>query len=207
MRHPPHTVTMPATVLKMPARRRKSCYAIARRRAVRTHREGRHGLIVFLVFLWALFSAPFVRLPVAALPRPNPLRPTRPPRPRYDASAALPHGHGVDAPTLRPSYAFKGRYRTRPGLAKLIADLRRRAARKDAAAELLPRVADPVARAWAAERIVEDDITALAAHVRRGHPEEITFAAWRTQADAAKRSEPTDTPDIAINSGIRPPRP
>jgi hypothetical protein len=77
------------------------------------------------------------------------------------------------------------RYRSRPSLSHLMGDLRRPAARKDAAAALEACIADPVIRAWVAERIAKDEINRLSIWVSVGRSEEAILAAWRGEADAA----------------------
>lgn len=177
MRNHPHTTKTPSTYSKPAPRSRRSCYAIARQRAKRARREGRHRVIIFLIFIWALLSAPFLSPAVAALPHGGSSRPTRVPSPANEPVCNVGFGREIDVPAPRPSYAG-GRYKTRPTLGKLMSDLRRGAARKDATAELLPRVADLATREWVADRIADGDITSLAIHVRQGRPEEVTFAAW-----------------------------
>lgn len=66
-----------------------------------------------------------------------------------------------------------------------MADLRRPAARADAAAALAPRISDPAVRAWAAERIENEEINRLAIWVRPGRSEEFVLAAWQEEAEAA----------------------
>lgn len=199
MKHSRSAIHTPLADPKTTAPRR-SCYALARRRALRARREGRHGLVVFLIFVWALFSAPFVQPPIAALPMPNP------PRPQGQCSRSGPtlglgQSDDVDVPAPRPPYAVTGRYKTRPSLVKLMADLRRGAARKDATAELLPRIRDAATREWVAARIAELDITALAIHVRQGRPEETTFAAWQAEANNRGQSE-TSGYAMAVQPGF-----
>lgn len=182
---------------------RRSCYAMARQRALRAHREGRHGLVVFLIFVWALLSAPFVPPPVVPLPRPMPARPLSP-RMEPAGEMAVGFGPDVEVPALRPTYAAARRYKTRPSLSKLMADLRRGAARNDAAAELLPRIVDNDTRRWVADHIADNDITALAIHVRPGRPEEVSLAAWQHEArggvtgggEGAPSPEPTLMPNF-----------
>lgn len=66
-----------------------------------------------------------------------------------------------------------------------MADLRRPAARKDAAAALEAQIADPVTLAWVRERIAKDEINRLSIWVQPGRAEETVMAAWRSEADAA----------------------
>jgi hypothetical protein len=89
---------------------------------------------------------------------------------------------------MRPRHATVSgtvRYRSRPSLSRLMADLRRPAARKDAAAALEARIADPAIRAWVAERVADNEINRLSIWVRPGRSEDTILAAWRGEADAA----------------------
>lgn len=85
--------------------------------------------------------------------------------------------------------AAAGKTVSRPTLAKLMADLRRPAAREDAAHALLTRISDPVTRTWAVERIAKNEINRMSIWVRPGRSETDTLAIWRDEADAALADE------------------
>lgn len=186
------TIADPYLNKEHPRPPRRSCHAIARQRAQRARREGRNGLLVFLIFIWALFCAPFVRPPVIPLPSPT-SRHSQSHNVHGSAAMAVGDGPKADVPAPRPRYAGSMRYKTRPNLKKLISDLRRPVARKDATAELLSRITDPVTRQWVADQVAEGEITALAIRLRRGCPEEITFAGWQAEANAPTHADDLDT--------------
>jgi len=99
-----------------------------------------------------------------------------------------------DAPhTLRPRWVPQsGRYGgSRPSLARLLRDLRRPAARREAADTLLTRLpaGEATLRDWVAEQVNASSSTALATWVRPGMPEEDIIAAWR---GAARREAESD---------------
>jgi hypothetical protein len=159
--------------------RRKPCHAIAAQRARMARKQGRSRLIAILIFLWAILSGPF-----------RPRLVSGPPSSHETDGADWPitdYERGLGGDTfLRPRRAAGvGRYRSRPSLSRLMTDLRHPAARKDAAAALEARVADPVTLEWIRERIAQDDISRLAIWVRPGKTEGTVMAAWRGEADAA----------------------
>lgn len=183
-------------------RRRKGCHAIAAQRARMARRQGRNRLIVMLVFLWAILSGPFRSLPVSQSDR--------------GPSSPLPssgHAEGGDWPVTdyergagghfmrRRLPSGTGRYRSRPSLVKLMADLRRPAARRDAAAALEARIADPVIREWIAARIAKDEINRLSIWVQLGRPEANVIDAWRGEADAALDEATVDTTSPSPDRG------
>lgn len=155
--------------------RRKGCHAVAMHRVRMARRQGRGRLVVFLIFLWAILSGPF--------PSPRP-----PSRAKDEEWPITDYERGLGGDLLlrpRPAASRTERYRSRPSFARLMADLRRPAARKDAALVLLARITDPVARAWVAERIAKGEINRLSIWTRPGRSEETIMAAWRGEADAA----------------------
>jgi len=106
---------------------------------------------------------------------------------------------GHPRPFRRLSSPNGSRYRSRPPMQRLMADLRRPAARADAAAALALRISDPAVRAWAAERIDKQEINRLAIWVRPGRSEEAVLAAWQeeTEADLAEKAVTGRGMDIA----------
>lgn len=160
--------------------RRRGCYSVAVRRAWQARRRGLNPVIVVMAFIWAFVSAPFGE---AVLPAPvtrsrgyEQRSPEDWPVTDYERGHPGPFKH-------RPS-SGGARYRSRPSMQRLMADLRRPAARADAAAALAQRLADPSVRAWAAERIAEDEINRLSIWVRPGRSEEAILAAWQCEAEA-----------------------
>lgn len=194
MRSHQHQATMAEAhpAKERPRSRRRCCYDIARQRAQRARREGRRGLLVFLIFILTLFSAPFVWPPVAPLPR-STLRRSQSLHVHANAVMAIGNDPDADVPAPRPRHAGSKRYKSRPTLAKLMSDLRRPVARKEATAELLPRITDPVTRRWVADHIADGEITTLAVRARRGCPEEITFAGWQAEANAPLGTDDLET--------------
>lgn len=161
-------------------KRRKGCYEVAMRRARRARRRGLNPVLIWLLFVWAFLSAP---LGPGVLPR-------RAPGPANgQASQAdwpvTDYERGHPGPFRRRSTPSGSRYRVRPSLQRLMADLRRPAARVDAAAALALRISDTAVRTWAAERIDKEEINRLAIWVRPGQSEEAVLAAWQEETEAA----------------------
>lgn len=101
-----------------------------------------------------------------------------------------------DAPnTLRPRWVSQsGRYGgSRPSLARLLRDLRRPAARREAADMLLARLpaGEVRLRDWVAEQLSTGSVTPLATWARSGMPDGDIIAAWR---GAARREAESDVP-------------
>lgn len=173
--------------------RRNKCHAIASQRARHVRRQGRSRTIAMLVFVWAFLSGPFRLTVVASQPARGPSFPPSPSgRGKDDNWPVTDYERGAGGHLMRPrpvAASGTGRYRSRPSLSKLMADLRRPAARKDAAAALEARIADPVIREWIAARIAKDEINRLSIWVQPGWTEETVMAAWRGEADAALAEE------------------
>lgn len=126
-------------------KRRKGCYEVAMRRARRT---GLNPALIWLLFVWAFLSAPFgLRVPPAPVPQRKNTQASSDDWPVTD------YERGHPGPFRRLFSPNGSRYRSRPSMQRLMADLRRPAARPDAAAALALRISDPAVRAWAAERI------------------------------------------------------
>lgn len=176
---------------------RRGCYEVARRRAQQARRRGLNPVLVALAFAWAFLSAPFGR---ALLPTPA-LRP----KGRQASPESWPvtdYERGHPGPFRRRSSASGNRYRGRPSMQRLMADLRRPAARADAAAALALRIPDPAVRKWAAERIVKDEINRLSIWARPGRSEEAILAAWQweteaEEADKVSAKDSDSSPDAA----------
>lgn len=184
-------------------KRRKGCHAIARQRARHARKRGRSHAIVLLIFLWALLSGPFRTPSVAVLPdrgaAPVPLQPVGAKSDDWPVTEYERGGGGYVMRSRPAAVSRTGRYRSWPSLSRLMADLHRPAARKDAAAALEARIVDPFVRAWVADRIANDEINRLSIWVQSGRAEETVFAAWRGEADAALAEAASDiispTPD------------
>ncbi len=169
--------------------RRKPCHAVAMHRARMARRQGRNRLIVMLVFLWAVLSGPFRSSPFASFPTHGSSPVPRPSR-RLESQdwPVTDYERGEGNHLIKPRLARSrgtGRYRSRPSLSRLMADLRRPAARKDATLALLAHIADPETQAWAAERIVKGEINRLSIWVQAASTEETVMAAWGGEAEAA----------------------
>ncbi|SFJ47499.1 hypothetical protein SAMN03080618_03093 [Aquamicrobium aerolatum DSM 21857] len=101
----------------------------------------------------------------------------------------------------RPAASRAGRSRSRPSFTQLMADLRRPAARKDAAVALMSRIADPVVRQWVAEQIAKGEINRLSIWTRPGRSEETIMAAWRGEADAALADAEAGVASLSLSRG------
>lgn len=171
----------------------RRCHARALQRARMARRQGRNRLVALLIFIWTLLSAIASSSKGAGLPRKAPSRCPRASRtPEMDAWPVTDYERGLGGDVFLQPRRFvsgTGRYRSRPTLARLMADLRRPAAREDAAHALLSRISDPVTRTWAAGRIVGGEINRLSIWVRPGRTEADTLAVWRDEADAALADE------------------
>lgn len=168
--------------------RRKGCYAIARQRARQARRNGKNRLLIALIFAWALLTGPFPSWPAARLPGCGPVPKARlPGSPEVEDWPITEYERGGGGQIVRAQRAASrtARYRTRPTLWRLMTDLRRPAARKDAAAELGIRIDDPITRAWAQDRIAKDEINRLSIWVQPGRADETVMAAWQGEAAAA----------------------
>lgn len=181
--------------------RRRGCYAVASRRARQARQNGKSRLLVAMIFIWALLTGPFPPWPAARLPG-GPCPMARPPGSPEGEDWPISVYERGGGPIMRPRRAASSgatRYRTRPTLWRLMADLRRPAARKDAAAALEVRIDDPIARAWALDRIAKDEINRLSIWVQPDREEKSIMAAWRGEADAAlaeaEAKAATPTPD------------
>lgn len=170
----------------------RRCYALALQRARMARRQGRNRLVVLMLFMWTLLSAATRSMVNADY---TPTKPSRPRSSRISETEDWPvtdyeRGLGGDV-FLRPrsSVSGTGRYRSRATFSRLMADLRRPAAREDAARMLLTCISDSVTRAWVAQRIAEDQINRLAIWVRPWRPEADTLAMWRGEADTALADE------------------
>lgn len=170
-------------------KRRKGCHAIARQRARHARRQGRSQTVVLLVFLWAFLSGPFRSPSVAFLPgRSASVLPRQPNQAEADEWPVTEYERGASEYVIRPrsiAAGGNGRYRSQPSFSRLMTDLRRPAAREDAAAVLKTRIADPVIRAWVTDRIAKEEINRLSIWVQPGCSEKTILEAWRDEADAA----------------------
>ena len=171
----------------------RRCHALAMQRARMARRQGRNRLVALLVFLWALLSAVARSRVDAGYPQtaPSP-RPRTSGTPETEDWPMTDYERGLGGDVIlrpRPPVSQTGRYRSRPSLARLMADLRRPAAREDAALALLARIPDPVTRTWAVARIAGDQVNRLSIWVRPGRSEADTLAVWRDEADAALADE------------------
>jgi hypothetical protein len=161
-------------------KRRKECYEVAMRRARRARRTELNPVIIWLLFVWAFLSAPF-GLRVLPVRVPGPMNGQA----SQDDWPVMEYERGHPGPFRRRSSPDGSRYRSRPSMQRLMVDLRRPAARADAAAALALRISDPAVRAWAAERIDKREINRLAIWVRPGRSEEAVLAAWQEETEAA----------------------
>lgn len=159
---------------------RKGCYAVAMRRARRARRRGLNPVLAWLLFVWAFLAAPFG---LGILPRRAPQSGNG--QVSLDDWPVTDYERGHPGPFRRRASSSASRYRVRPSLQQLMADLRRPAARADAAAALALRISDPAVRTWAAGRIDEGEINRLAIWVRPGRPEQFVLAVWKEEAEAA----------------------
>lgn len=187
------------------AARRKNCHAIAKARARQARRKGSNPFLVALVFVWAFLSSalstprvvsPPSRMPVPSDPGADQAAPDERPMNDYERGLAGPFRH-------RPNHMR--RYSARPSMARLMADLRRPAARADAAAALAVRITDPAVRAWVATKIADHEFNRLSIYVRPGRDDETILAAWRGEVDAEiEEKEATEraADDLGLSESI-----
>lgn len=179
-------------------RRNGKCWAAAKARARQARHRGMSPVLIWLLFVWWVLSGPVRGLPVRVLrgSQPQPAnrkfeeRPCDWPVSDYERGAP---GH------LRPRRAGGGRYSTRPSLMRLMKDLRRPAARTEAASVLLARIPEADVREWVKERLAEDEISRLSVRVRAGWPEEDIFAAWRADMQRDAELSDDEARDIALD--------
>ena len=165
--------------------RKKNCHAIAKARARQARRKGSNPFLVFLVFVWA-FLASVLSAPRLGFPSPKGSIPSRleADRTAPDERPINDYERGLSGPFKHRPRPGMGRYRARPSMARLMADLRRPAARADAAAALAARITDPAVRAWVATKIADHEFNKLSIYVRPGRGDETILAAWRGEVDA-----------------------
>lgn len=175
--------------------KRRSCWDVRLSRARQARAAARKcnagTLLPWLLFVLALLSIPVTdfsvapaactgkRKPVAAPPiTPDDGGPGRP---------ATPYELGAPGPLRPQSRSELGRYGSRrPALARLLKDLRRPAARRDAADLLMTRipVGDAELHEWVQGQLDDGSVSALALWARPGLSELEIFAHWK---DAARR--------------------
>lgn len=198
--------------MTMRRRKRRSCWDVrlARARQARaTARKRKAGwLLVWLMFGLALLSTPQRAFPFAAVAS------TR----RWKAVAAPPRAvddGGPDRPAspyelgapgaLRPRRRPElGRYGNRPpALGRLLKDLRRPAARQEAADMLMQRIpaGDDELRDWVQEQLDEDNVSALAQWARLGATESDVFADWKETARRQAEEEAAALHDHLTRTG------
>lgn len=175
-------------------RKQKGCLTISRQRALHFRRGGGGSVQTVLLFVWLLLlyvlrglrREPRVRLGRSA--------------DAVNCSEAIAMQGNASAPErplrlTNPSYGSVNRYSLPPSLSKLMYDLGRSAARKDAAAELELRIPDERTRWWVQEMIADGDIARLSAFVRPGCEERDVLKAWREEAAAHFDSPKTPLAD------------
>ncbi len=171
--------------------KRKRCWDVrlARARQARQRaRKRRAGwLLMWIVFVLAFFSPAMVLAPKEVRHQGVAASGTM----RHESSPTSQSGLlGVGAPLVhRPR--MSGRYdNSRPSLARLLRDLRRPAARQDAADMLLSRLPTGEAglREWVAEQLDDGSLSALALWARPGMGDDEIIATWKGAArrDAAR---------------------
>lgn len=163
--------------------KRRSCWKAARIRVQRRRRPEGGRLIFLALVILELLSPPVSRSWLFVAPAdPEPLR-----RPNeYERGESF-------RPRNRPQH---GRYPSRPSLARLMRDLRRPAARRDARRFLEGMIDDVITLRWVTERLDDGEVNRLAIYVRPGLSEESIFSAWSAEARA-----PVDDDD----GGVPPP--
>lgn len=164
-------------------RRRRGCLRAARHRAKLSRRAGRGRTVAFLVFLWAFLTGPFG---AGAQSRQKPLPSS--PMPESESWPVTDYERGLGGHTdylIRPRLRTE-RYRSRPSLARLIADLRRPGARDQAREVLLDRIKDQITRDWTVDQIETGEINRLSIHIRSGRSEETVFNAWQSEAETRR---------------------
>lgn len=172
------------TTDKRTKKARKGCYEVALRRARLARRVGSGASVVWLLFVWALLSAPFAR---KVLPLHMPARMGG--QTSQEDWPVTDYERGLSGPFKRGSFPDDSRYRVRPSLKRLMGDLRRPAARADAAAALALRIPFPEVQTWAAKRIDKGEINRLAIWVRPGRPEDAVISAWQEEANAERHED------------------
>lgn len=164
-------------------KKQKECLTIARQRALQFRRGGGGSVQTALLFVWLLLLYVLQGL------RRDPRVRLRCPADAVNCGDAIAVQGNASAPErplrlINAPYDSANRYRLPPSLNRLMYDLRRSAARKDAAAELELRIPDERTRWWVQEMIADGDINRLSVFVRPGCEERAILKAWREEADA-----------------------
>lgn len=204
-------------------RKRRGCWrarlAHARQASAAARRANAGRLLAWLLFLLALLSIPvadFRAAPTAPVVRRKPV--AAPPLLQDDGEPdrpATPYELGAP-PSLRPRWSpHAGRYGgSRPTLTRLLRDLRRPAARQEAADVLMARIpaGDAELHDWVQEQLDDGSLTALVMWAQPGLTETDVFACWkeaaRRQAEeeaAALRETLTGDGSDGASGGIRKP--
>lgn len=113
-------------------------------------------------------------------------------------------GEGGSLPGLRPRTGSRSRYRVTPSYRRLILDLRRPAAR-DEAADLLRKRVPAESLPWLNSVLVEEDFNALSVVARTGVPDETVemrmlqeTLAWIRRKEAATELEAAGTETSSV---------
>lgn len=154
-------------------KRKRSCWAIAKAQ-VRRPDQGRAVLQWLPLVLFGVLMA-------GATGRPNPIVrrvlpvPADQPRSQYEGGRPVRSGRHQE------------RYKVRPTMHRLVRDLRRPVARKEARDLLLGRIVEMDLREWVAQRIDLDEISRLAICARPGASDDVVIEAWRMELDRDRR--------------------
>lgn len=156
--------------MKSKKRRQKNCGEIAMVRARHARHQKKNPFLVGLAFIAALLP---MRSPA--------IFPVIPRRVETDDDWPISdyeRGYST-SPRLR-----RERYRERPTMKRLMFDLRRPAACKEAERFLLTRINDDGLREWVSEQVREDRVNRLSIYVRYNLSDDAVIASWQAELDA-----------------------
>ena len=195
--------------MTMRKKKRRNCWDVRLTRARQARAAARKRkagwLLVWLMFGLALLSPPQPVYSVASARRRKAV--AAPPLAADDGGLHPPASpHELGAPgALQPRRRLElGRYGgRRPALARLLKDLRRPAARQDAADMLMARMpaGDDELRDWVQEQLDSGSITALALWARPGFTEADIFADWKEAARRQAEEEAAELHDHLTRTG------
>lgn len=193
-------------------RKRRGCWRVRLARARQARAAARKAnagrLLAWLLFLLALLSIPvadFRATPARATVKRKPM-PVPPLVPDDGGASRPPSPYELGAPpSLRPRWSpHAGRYGgSRPTLARLLRDLRRPAAGREAADVVMARIpaGDAELRDWVQEQLDDGSLTALMMWAQPGLTETDVFACWKEAARRQAEQEAAALRDTLTRTG------
>lgn len=170
-------------------KRKRSCWAIAKAQ-VRRPGQGRAVLQWLPLVLFGVLMAGATGRPNAIVRRVLPV-PADDPRTEYEGGRPVRNGRHQE------------RYKVRPTMHRLVRDLRRPVARKEARDILLGRIVDMDLRDWVVQRIDLDEINRLAIYARPGASDAAVLDAWCMELDRDRQAVALQAEEDGIQARLK----